>query len=288
MEVVYDAPVPEVHSIGIARQPFTFGGVARFASAHIVRVVFVGLIFGCVSGLVVCWLAAARLAPVIDEAVSKLPPTGSIEGGRLNWPAKNGGLLAANAFVSFEVKVDDTRAEGAPADFAFRFDTNHLAVTSIFGTARVEYPASLELELNRTALVPTWGAWRAPLLFGLIPATILVLLCTWGMLATVYSVLPILIGGAFNRALGFRGAWKLSVAAQWPASLMMAFALALYSSGQIALIFVLAMLVAHFIPTLVYLLFSPLFVPKAREGSANPFTTDERRREKRKNPFAGK
>lgn len=287
---MYHGCVLEVRSTQIARQPFTFGGVARFSSAGIGRLLFIALLFGLVSGVVVSWLISTRVAPVVDEAVSKLPPTGSVEQGLLRWPEKTSRLLAANTFLSLEVALDDLSSESAPVDFAVQLRTNQLAATSIFGTATLIYPPRLELELNRTTLAPAWGAWRAPILFGLIPATALVLMLTWATLAVAYLVVPLLIGAALNRRMGIYGAWKLSVAAQLAGSLIMVFALALYSTGQIALIFVFAMFVAHFIPTAIYLLLSPFFAPKAEIDpvEANPFESAPRSKSKGKNPFAGK
>jgi hypothetical protein len=272
----------------IARQPFTFGGVARFSTARVGRVSFVALVFGLVSGLVVSWLCATCLAPVVDEAVSKLPQTGSIERGVLLWPEKSGRLLAANSFISFDVALQDHQAEGAPVDFSVRFRTNDLALTSLLGTTRLPYPPFSEFEFNHISLSPAWGAWRVPLLVALIPGTALLLMLTWAALALIYSPLPLLIGTAFNREVGFLPAWKLSVAAQLPGSLMMAFALALYSTGKIALIFVLVMLLAHFIPTFIYLLISPFLIPKSEQTreEPNPFEGEKRRKTKGKNPFA--
>lgn len=236
------------------------------------------------------WLAATCFAPVLDEAVAKLPPTGSIEQGTLHWPEKTGRLLAANPFISLNVTTDNFQPESAPVDFEIEFGTNQFSITSLFGSAHLNYPVQLEIELNRTALSPAWGAWRAPILFGIVPAVALMLMMTWGVLATAYMLLPMLIGAVFNRQVSWSGAWKLSVAAQLPGSLIMAFALALYSTGRISLVFVFVMFVAHVIPTVVYLLISPFFASKAEQSATkqNPFEGDRRRKFKGKNPFASK
>jgi hypothetical protein len=274
----------------IARQPFTFGGVARFARTSLLRLAGVALAFGLISGIVVSWLAATCIAPVIDEAIANLPNTGSIEGGVLRWPEKDGRLLGANAFASFSVGMNERESESAPVDFTFEFRTNSLVVRSFPGTTVLPYPVNTQFELNRTALSPAWGAWRAPILAGLIPGTALVLFCTWALLAIIYAIVPFLIGAMLNRDLTIGGAWKLSVAAQLPGSLMMAFALALYSTGKISAILVFVMLPAHLVPTLCYLLISPCLVPKVEEAGAknNPFESESKRPRKGKNPFAGK
>lgn len=275
----------------IARQPFTFGGVARFSRASFGRLALVGLLFGLVSGVVISWLTATCIAPVLDEAVAKLPPTGSIEEGSLRWPEPLGRLLAANAFVSISVIVDEKESDGAPVDFALEFRPRDLVVRSLLGAITIPYPVRSEIELNRTVWFPVWGAWRAPIIFGIVPGTALALLLCWSALAILYAIIPLFIAGIFGRDLNLRGAWKLSVAAQLPGSLMMAFALALYSTGKVAVILVLVMLPAHLLPTFIYLLISPFFVPKAPVSSdeENPFDSEgkRKRRGKRKNPFAG-
>lgn len=280
----------EEHPKPIARQPFTFGGVARFSEALFSRLATVALTFGSVSGIVVSWLAASCVAPVIDEAVTKLPPTGFIEHGALRWPEPTGRLLAANAFVSFSVVIDESESDAAPVDFAFEFRTYELVVRSLLGAHSITYPARSEVELNRTAFFPAWGAWRAPIILGLIPATALALFLCWSVLALFYAAIPLLIARALRRALSMAGAWKLSVAAQLPGSLIMAFALALYSTGKVAVILVWIMLPAHLIPTLVYSLVSPFFLPKVEISSRqkNPFDSERRRKQKGKNPFEGK
>ena len=285
---MYDAVVREEHSRTIARQPFTFGGVARFSFAPAGRLGLVAVLFGFLSGAVVSWLAGSCLAPVLDEAVTKLPPTGSIEGGSLRWPEKAGRLLAANTFVSFDIALQDSMAERAPVDFSFQFRTNELAISSVLGTGIITYPAGIDLEMNRTVLAPAWGAWRMPILFGLIPTVALLLLMTWAVLGSVYALIPTFIGALLGRSMGYYRGWKLSVAAQLPGSLMMAFALALYSTGKISLVFVLVMLPAHVVPTLIYLLFSPAFAPKVEAPQENPFDKSERAKGKKKNPFAEK
>ncbi|MGZ8919638.1 MAG: hypothetical protein ACXW3L_01510 [Limisphaerales bacterium] len=273
----------------IARQPFTFGGVARFSQASFARLAAVALIFGVVSGIVVSWITATCLAPVLDEAVSKLPATGSIEQGMLRWPEPTGRLLAANAFTSMSIVIQESESVGAPVDFAFEFRTNELVMRSLLGARVLPYPARTEIELNRTAFFPTWGAWRAPIIFGLVPGTAIALFLFWSLLAIVYAVIPLFIAGLFGRDLDKRGAWKLAVAAQLPGSLMMAFALALYSTGKVAVILVLVMLPAHLLLTFIYLFISPFLVPKAEiSDEKNPFDSEGKRKRKGKNPFAGK
>jgi hypothetical protein len=282
--------VPDEHPTKIARQPFTFGGVARFAHATFLRLSAVAFSFGLLSGIVVSWLLATCVAQVIDESISKLPTTGSIERGALNWPEKEGRLLGANAFVSVSVAIRERDSENAPVDFTFEFRTNALMVRSFPGTALLAYPSKTEIELNRTALLPAWGAWRAPILVGFIPGTAILLFLTWSLLAVPYSIIPVVMATILGRDLTLPGAWKMGLASQLSGSLMMAFALALYSTGKISVILVLIMLPAHLVPSLCYLIISPFFLPKAvlSSSESNPFESERRPRQKGRNPFAGK
>ena len=274
-----------------ARQPFTFGGVARFAHASVSRLILTSLFFGLVTGLAVSWLATRFWAPVIDEAVAALPPNSSIQGGTLRWPERSGRLLAANHHLSFEVLLRDSPTESASVDLAFEFQPDRLGLRSVLGSASVPYPDHSTFKLNRTALVPTWGAWRAPALFALVPATALLLLLGWSLLAIPYAFLTRAIAAIFRRELNFRTAWKLSVAAQLPGSILMIFAIGLYATGQVSILFIVVMFVAHFIPTLLYLLVSPILAPKKSRVASdrdNPFESERAPRNRGKNPFANR
>jgi hypothetical protein len=285
--------VPEDRPIQPAGQPFTFGGVARFAHAPVGRLLLVALIFGLLTGLAVTWLGVRGWAPAIDEAVAALPETGAIRNRSLSWPERAGRLLGANEFLSLEVVLQNTPRESGSADVSIEAHRTHFLLRSIFGAATVPYPPMFALNLDRATTVPAWGAWRAPLLFGLIPGTALVLMLSWAFLAIPYSLVALLIGGLFRRDLNFRKAWKLCVATQMPGSLLMTFAIALYASGQVAVLFIAVMLVAHFIPTFLYLLISPVLVPKrprqarAASGEKNPFDNEEDDEMRGRNPFSG-
>ena len=273
-----------------ARQPFTFGGVARFAHASLGRLVLTAFIFGLVTGLVAGVLAARFWAPVIDEAVAALPPNSSIQEGTLRWPEASGRLLGANSYLSFVVVLQDARRESAPVDLAFEFHPQQLGLRSLFGSASVPY-LNGTFKFNRTALVPTWGAWRAPALVAIIPLTAFLLLLSWSLLAIPYAVVARTIGALFRRELSFRQAWKLSVAAQLPGSILMIFAIGLYAAGHVSILFILVMLVAHFIPTFLYLLISPVIVPKKARAAPtkdNPFESERAPRTRGKNPFANR
>jgi hypothetical protein len=288
--------VPEDRPIRPANQPFTFGGVARFAHAPVGRLFLAALVLGLLSGMAVTWLGARGWAPAIDEAVAGLPENAAIQNGFLRWPERFGRLLGATEFFSIEVVLENAPRDSSTADLSLELHQTYCLTRSLLGATTIPYPRNFNFPLDRPTVVPAWGAWRMPLLFSLIPGTALALIISWSLLAIPYAVLARIIGALFRRDLNFRSAWKLSVAAQLPGSILMTFAIALYAGGQVTILFIVVMLVAHFIPTALYLLISPVLVPKppklpkparspADEDEENPFNAAERRTLRGKNPF---
>lgn len=250
----------------------------------------VAALFGLLAGFIVSWLATARWAPVLDEAVASLPETGTIANGILRWPEPTGRLLAANQFTAIEIALEEFRTDSAPVDMAFELHTNRMVIRSVFGNSAVPYPTNWRFEINRPTLLPIWGAWKAPILFSLIPGTMVALLATWSLLALPYSLIARFLGGLARRDLDLRDAWKMCVAAQLFGGLIMSFGLTLYAAGQISLIFLAVMLAVHFVPTLFYVLISPFCLPKAvkpANAKKNPFNAGGRKVRGSNNPFAG-
>jgi hypothetical protein len=272
-------------------QPFTFAGVARYASAGIGRLLLTALIFALPGAVVISRVAAHCWWPVITEAVESLPENARIQDGALQAEGKDARLLAANQFLSLQLTASEKWQESAPVDFAVQLGKYELMVFSLFGDAALPYPSSSVIVLNRAAVWPIWGAWKGPLLAGVFLGGLVSLILGWLALAVIYAPVALFIGGMARRELSFASAWKLALAAQGPASLLMTFALALYSTGEIGLLFVLIMLVAHFIPSILNLLIAPFFLPKAVRGKEgkekdNPFATEKRKRRSKRNPFA--
>jgi hypothetical protein len=277
-------------------QPFTFAGVARYASARVGRLLGVALLFSLLPAAVLSRIAGHCWWPVITEAVDQLPESARIEGGVLQVREKETRLLAANQFLSLQLVPGDMPEESAGVDLSVQLGKEALVTGSLFGESIFPYPVALTVTLDRKEVWPVWGAWKGPLLAGVLTAAILFLFASWFTMALIYAPLALGIGRMAGREVNFARAWKLSVAAQWPASLLMTFALALYSTGEIGLLFVIIMFGAHFIPSILNVLTAPFCLPKATppekpvksEKSArarnNPFTPAKPK--KGKNPFA--
>lgn len=271
-------------------QPFTFSGVARYASARFSRLLGAALLFAILPAAVMLFLAGYCWWPVLTEAVGVLPETGSIQDGALHTDEKEARLLSANQFLSIQLAPGDLPDENAPVDFAVAVGRFEIMISSLFGDLAIPYPERWNIRLDRSVVWPRWGAWKGPILalFGV--ASALGFVGIWFALALIYAPAVFFLGGIAGREVNFGGAWKMSVAAQWPASLLMTFALALYASGEIGLLFVIIMFFAHFAPTGLNLLIAPFFLPKAAatertERKSNPFTGEKRKKSSKANPF---
>jgi hypothetical protein len=268
-------------------QPFTFSGVARYASVRFPRLLGVALLFALLPAAIIAWMAARCWAPVITDAINQLPEAARIEGGTLQVNERESRLLGANQFLAIQLSLGDSTAEAAPVDVVLELGRYEMISSSLFGQLAVPYPESWTISLDRGAWVPFWGAWKPALIGAFAVATVLKLVASWLVMALLYAPIVLFIGSLARRELTFPGAWRLSVAAQWPASLLMCFALALYATGEIGLLFVIIMFFAHFLPTFLNILIAPIFLPRANVAlkKANPFSNKKGRAKTGKNPF---
>jgi hypothetical protein len=175
------------------------------------------------------------------------------------------------------------------ADLAVEFRKTEIELASLYSDISVPYPPAWRAPLNSAALVPFWGAWQTPCVFYAICFGTAILMLNWCLLALLYGVVPLFLGALAGREVNFWRAWKLSMAAQWPGSLIMTLSLAIYSTGEMSLLFLAVMLAAHFVPTLIYLLGSPFCLPKLKkEGppKKNPFQPAKRVSRKAGTPFS--
>ncbi len=243
-------------------QPFTFAGVARYASARFGRLLAVAFLFALLPAVAIGRLAGHCWWPVLTEAAGNLPEAATIQRGALQ--LKEPRLLAANHFLSLQLSLGEAARENAPVDLALDFGRYELIITSVLGENAFPYPDTWNITLDHKVIWPLWGAWKGPILLTVAASALILLILSWFTLALFYAPIVLTVAGLARRRINFLRAWKMSVAAQWPASLLMTFALALYSTGEIALLFVVIMFFAHFIPTLFNLLIPPFFLPRTQ------------------------
>ena len=258
-----------------AWQPLTPRGAAAFARAPLWRLLAVQLFFAALSAAAVVWFLDGVWFPVIREAIRQLPPQGEIRSGNLNWHGQSPQLLVESRFLTLTVDLDHSRRLRVPAHIQVEFGRNDVRFISLFGYAGREYPGSNKvIAFNRTELEPWWGAWEPPLLWIAAGAVLAGLIACWAALATMYS-LPLWLGGYFaNRALSWRGSWKLGGAALMPGALLLSAGILLYGSGVLDLVQFIAIGVAHIVLGWIYASWCVGCLPRHTPGvpaRGNPF-----------------
>ena len=256
-----------------AWEPLTPRGVAAFAGAKFSRLFLVQFIFALLAAASVVWFLDDSCFPVIRAAIQKLPDAGKISAGKLDWRGDSPQSLAEGNFLAFDVDLNHSGQIRSTADVQIEFGAESVRVFSLLGYAEFFYPQDRFAPFNRTELEPFWGAWTAEILFMTAAATIIGLLLSWWILATLYF-LPVWIFGLFeNRDLDFRASWKLSGATLMPGALLMAAGILLYDFNFLNLVQLGFIFAAHFVLGWIFLFVSLLFVPRISEGKpkGNPF-----------------
>jgi len=257
-----------------AWEPLTPRGVASFARAKISRLLLVQFIIALLAAASVVWFFDKCCFPTISAAIQKLPATGEIRSGKMDWHDDSPQLLAEGKFLAFDIDLDHSGQIHSTADAQIEFGRDSIRIFSLLpGYWEIFYVPNRAAPFNRTELEPLWGAWEAEILFIAGVAVTVGLLLIWWLLATVYF-LPVWILGFFaNRDLNFRASWKLCGAALLPGALMMAAGVLLYGFGFLDLVQLGLLVAAHFALGWIYLLLSQVFLPRISETKVkgNPF-----------------
>jgi hypothetical protein len=259
-----------------AWEPLTPRGVAAFAHAKFNRLFLVQFAVALIGAVSVIWFLDDGCFPTIRAAIQNLPDTGKIESGKLDWRGESSQMLAEGKFLAFDVDLNHSGQINSTADLQIEFGKESVRVFSLLGYSEFVYPPDRFAPFNRTELEPLWGAWAAEILFIAAVTTVIGLLLSWWILATIYF-LPVWILGFFaNRDLNFRASWKLSGAALMPGALLMAAGIFLYGFGALDLVQLGFIFSAHFVLGWIYLFVSLLFLPRISEAKpkANPFKPD--------------
>jgi hypothetical protein len=264
-----------------AWEPFTPRGVAAFAGARLRRLLLVQFIVALLAAATVVWFIYNGCFPALGTAIQKLPATGEIRSGQLDWHGQSPQLLADGRFLALDVDLDHSGLIRSTADVQVEFGRGTVRVYSLFGYREWHYPRDYLIAFNRNALEPLWGAWAVELPFGAGAAAMLCLLLSWSLLATLYF-LPVWVLGLFaNRDLNFRQSWRLAGAALMPGALLMTAAILFYGVGFLNLVSFGFTFGAHLLIGWIYLFVSLLFVPPApaTASQGNPFRQPRKGRE---------
>jgi hypothetical protein len=263
----------EPADVPVAWEPLTPRGVAAFARARLSRLLLVQLVVASLAAAAVVWFLSDACFPTVRAAIRSLPATGAIRSGRLDWPGNSPQLLAGDRLLAFIVDTNHSSQVHSPADVQVEFGRETVRVYSLFGYAEWTYPPDWTIACNRTELEPMWGAWEPEWLAITVLAVVAGLMLVWAVLATVYFVPAWLIAFVLNRALDFRGSWKLAGAALLPGGLLLTVAIALYGLGGLGLVQFGFLFSLHFVLGWVYLLVSQVFLPRLEPApKGNPFS----------------
>jgi len=275
-----DAPAPP--TTRSAWLPITPRGVAAFATAGTGRLLLVQFFFALVTAATFGWLIHTAWVPPVREAIKKLPPGAQIQGGVLEWPTNSPLLLVEGHFLAFAVDMEHAGANVATSHFQVELGKRDWQLSSLLGVldapawVKTTYPTNRVIALDRAAVEPWWGA-REPFFILLAMAGVIAyLMLTWPLLALAYSVPAWLTAFYANRAVTWRGCWRLAGAALMPGALMVSVTIVLYGTRMFDLLKFGLAFALHLVVGWLYIFVSPLFLPRNPAVPAeekNPFTT---------------
>ena len=256
-----------------AWEPITPRGVASFAHARLGRLLLVQFIVAVIVGSGFAWLLHGCFFPLVTTAIEQLPAQGEIRQGKLTWSGNSSQLLAEGRFVSIAVDLEHSGAVRSLAHFQFEFGQTNFRVQSLLGYSSLDYPGGWVIAFNRPELLPRWGAWRPVFLAAAVVVTVIYLMFSWCVLATLYFTPIWLLGFFANRDLTLEGSWKLSGAALMPGAFAMLIATFFYGIGVFDLVHIGFALAVHLVIGWIYLGISTFYVPRVGEANVprNPF-----------------
>jgi hypothetical protein len=254
--------------------PLTPRGVAAFAHAGFGRLLAVQVAMAVLATVVVVWFFREEWFPVVRAAIQQLPAQGEIRGGQLNWSGDAPVKLGGNRFIEFTVDPGHVGQIVREAQLRLEFGRHNLRVLTFAGGTEFPYPPDWRFAVNRTELEPWWGAWAQVILAGIAAATFVGLLVSWTVLATVYC-LPVKLVSLFeNRDLRWGQGWRLAGAAMMPGALFLVLGIGFYGLTGMALIQLALVWCLHLVFGWIYLVVSPMFLPRDPEAAVavkNPF-----------------
>jgi hypothetical protein len=258
-----------------AWQPLTPRGVAAFANASLARLLAVQLIVACLSAGTFLWFLSHCCFPVIRQAIEKLPESGEITAGMLQWPMNSPVRLAENHFLAITVDTTDSGLARSTAHFSLEFGLTGARLYSLLGFVGVGYPAFGSVAFNRVELGPWWGAWNPVFLAIAAGVWILSLMVSWWVLAWIYC-LPVWVAGFFfDRDLTLLTSRRIAAAALLPAALFLSLCLVLYGLAYLELIRLALACAVHLVIGWIYIALGIACVPRtsaAARSAKNPFT----------------
>jgi len=257
----------------IFAEPFTPRGIAAFARAGFSRLLLVQLVVALLATVSLAWFLDKNCFSTVAAAIERLPDTGKIVAGRLEWREDSPQMILEGRLLAFDVDLDHSGRIHSAADVQIEFGRESMRIYSFLGYSDFFYPL-WPLPFNRVDLKPRWGAWSAEILALGTLGAFAGLLLSWTVLATLYFLPAWLLGFFLNRDLKPAASWRLSAAALLPGALLMVTGILLYNIGFLNLISLSFIFAGHFVVGWIYLVTSLFFVPRLAETGhkKNPFT----------------
>jgi hypothetical protein len=142
--------------------PARRGGVCRGGARASVLVQFVAALLAAAA---VVWFVDKGCFPVVGAAVQKLPATGEIRSGRLDWPGTRRNCwpeaVSWRWTWTWTIPARSARPPTCRSNLAGKPSGRFRC--SVIG--KWPYPRGYLIALNRKTLEPLWGAWAVALLF---------------------------------------------------------------------------------------------------------------------------
>jgi len=258
-----------------AWQPLTFGGVAAFAGARMGRLLAAQLAAAIMAAACAVWFLHRAYCPVILQAIQKMPDTARVAEGKLQGVPDT--LIAESKFLAIAATPQSAGAIGQDADLQIELRQNDFCAGSVFWPDwGWDFPYRRETVFNlaRSNLEPWWSAWQPVLLIAAGAVTVLFLLLTWALLASIYMAPAKFIAWFADRYLSWSGAWRLASAALLPGALVLTGAMILYGWSVIDLVGLSFFVAIHIILGWVYLVGGSCKVTRLFpvDSKRNPFT----------------
>ena len=234
------------------------------------------LIFAALAGMAVTTFLTSAWFPTASEAIQKLPDQGYIRRGQAVYTGESPALLASSSWLSITIDLTQAQTYRTGSDVQVEFSRTTVRFISLAGYWEAAYPSGWIIAFNQPELGSWWNAWEPFLAAGGGLLCAIGLMGVWALLASIYAVPAGAICQFVEHGIRWSAVWKLCCAGQLPGSLLVSFALLLYSLHAMDLVQWLFIYVAHFAVGWIYIFLATFFIPRA-----------EKKRSKKPNPFGG-
>ncbi len=282
----------ETEAKGHLGLPLTFGGVAAYSRATPGQCALRCGIWAAVCAALWGWSIGSAWIPGVELALSKLPEKVAFRAGRLAWPTPHPILLANDRFLSLIVNPGAEPTVDRTSDIQVEFGVSELRCRSFLGWIRFPYPAALDGDFGRDSALPWWDAWKPSLLVALALILWLLLLISWTVIGSAYTMPALVIARILRKRATVSQVWRICVAAMLPAGAFVTVAAISYASNRIGLLLLCVFWAGHWVVGWIYLVGGIACFPKPPAGPSavsgpNPFGADDDSSpgDRKNNPF---